>query len=481
MTNEEIILKALADLIKHTTWENKIFLVGGAVRDEIMGLKPKDLDFVVNGDINAGIDFATWLAKQMGIFKQDSNPVIYPRFGTAKLSLVNNNRNLPNIELEFVAPRKETYQTGSRKPDVEGTDLYGEITRRDLTMNSLLKNISTNKILDLSGHGIDDIKNGIIRTTNDPDVIFQEDPLRMMRCIRFFAKYGFKLDEKIIPAIQKNAHLINNISKERINDELNKILVAKNAKSGINLLTKSGILKYIIEELEDTVGMIQNKHHKDDVFGHTLNVLDNTPPNLKTRLMALFHDIGKTVTKSVTPDGDVHFYQHEMIGKDIARKIMTRLKYPNEMIDAVVNGIGEHMSLKQGGNDAKKISDKTLRKFAARVGENLQDVLDLIHADNIAHADDSNMPEQINIVRKRLETLKQQTNIENPKLPINGNDLIALGIKPSPEMKKLLDAVKEAWFENPDITKKQALQIVKDMRLQNTINEIKLMAKKILK
>ena len=472
-TQEDIVLKYLKKTIQNTEWFNKIMLVGGAVRDEIMGLKPKDLDFVVNGDLNAGIDFSIWLAKKLGNFKQDSNPVIYPRFGTSKLTLKNNKYNLPDIELEFVAPRQEKYTEGSRKPEVSGGDLTDEVYRRDLTINSLLKNISTDEIIDLTGKGVDDIKNGIIRTTSDPDIIYGEDALRMMRTIRFSVKYGFEILPEVLNGIKKNAHLINTISSERISDELNKILLSKEPAKGLELLKDSGLLSHIIEEFNDAIGMTQNKHHKDDVFGHTINVLKNTPSDLKTRLMALFHDIGKTLTKSVSPDGSVHFYQHEEVGQEIAKKVMTRLKYPNDLINAVVSGIGHHMMLKQGGDDSTGISDKSLRKFAARVGDNLENILDLIHADNISHSDESSMPNQIINIRKRLQALNTQIDKNKIKLPINGQDLLKLGLKPSPIFKDILNAVEDAWFENPNITKDEAMKIVKKfIPLNEQINRI---------
>ena len=325
-TLEDTVLEFLKKVIYGTEWDNKLFLVGGAVRDEIMGKSAKDLDFVVNGDINSGINFSIWLAGKLGNYKEGSNPVVYPRFGTSKLSLSNNNSNLPNIELEFVAPRVETYSANSRKPEVIGGELKDDVFRRDLTINSLLKNVSTGEILDLTGNGIDDIKNKIIRTTSNAEVIFKEDPLRMLRAIRMTVKFGFNLDMDTIRVITKNACLIDTISKERISDELNKILLSQNPSLGIRLLKTTGLLPYIMEEYNETVGMKQNQHHTDDVFGHTMSVLKNTPPELKTRLMALFHDIGKVLTKTVSPEGNVHFYDHESAGVDIVKNIMTRLK-----------------------------------------------------------------------------------------------------------------------------------------------------------
>jgi len=479
-TDEYQVLEFLKNTIKGTEWENKVFLAGGAVRDEIMGKTPKDLDFTVIGTLDAGIDFATWLGKKLNIYKEESNPVIYPKFGTAKLSLSNNNQNIPSIELEFVAPRKETYESGSRKPIVSPGEIEDDALRRDLTINSLLKNISTGEILDISGKGVNDIKRGIIRTTQSPDLIFKEDPLRMMRAIRFACKYGFEFDTDVLKGIRKNSEMINNISSERIRDEIDKILVSPDPKKGFRLLKATGLLSHIIGEFNDAIGMKQNAHHKDDVFMHSMDVLSKTPPNLKTRLMGLFHDIGKTLTKTISPEGSVHFYGHEDVGANMVKTIMKRLKYPNVLIDAVVMGVKEHMKLKHGGPEASNLSDKTLRKFKDAVGENLEDILDLIHADNIAHSEHSSMPEQISIVRDRLNKLNAQLDSKKIKSPINGNDLIAVGFKPGIEIKIALNAVKDALYENPNLTFDEAIEIAKKTKVDTQISEIKQMMKKLL-
>jgi tRNA nucleotidyltransferase/poly(A) polymerase len=477
---EEEVLKYLKNIIAGTEWDNQIYLVGGAVRDEIMGKSSKDLDFLVLGDINAGIEFSTWLAQKLGNHKENSNPVIYPRFGTAKLSLTNNNSNLPNIDLEFVAPRKETYESGSRKPEVTSGDLKSETYRRDLTINSLMKNISTGEILDLSGKGISDIKNKIIRTTADPDIIFKEDPLRLIRSVRFSIKYNFKIDPNTLNGIKKNAHHIESISKERITDELNKILLSSNPSEGIKLLKETGLLQYILPEFNGLIGLEQNKYHSEDAFNHTMSVLANTPPDLKTRLMALFHDVGKVLTKTVSPDGSIHFYGHEKMSEEMVKDIMKKLKYPNELIDAVATGVSSHMLLKHGEGDASKLSDKSLRKFATAVGENLENILDLIHADNISHSDESSMPDQINRIRERLKTLEGQLNKSDIKLPLTGNDLIKMGFTEGPLIGKIKGAIQDAWYENPNLTKEEAIQIANSFKLEQNINEIKILMNKII-
>jgi poly(A) polymerase len=480
-TDEHQVLEYLKNFIKNTRWENKVFLVGGAVRDEIMGKIPKDLDFTIDAGFDAGIKFSVELAMHLGVYKSGSNPVIYENFGTAKLSLANNNQNLPNIELEFVAPRMEKYDNKSRKPIVTSGDLDSEVKRRDLTINSLLKNISTGEIIDMTGKGIHDIENGIIRTPLNPDITFKDDPLRMLRAIRFACKYGFKFETEVIKGIKKNAERIKIISSERIKDELNKILESPRPDKGIRLLKITGLMSHVIPEFDSAVGMKQNMHHKDDVFRHSVDVLSKTPPNLKTRLMGLFHDIGKTLTKTISPEGNVHFYGHEDIGADMVRQIMRRLKYPNDLIDAVVMGVKSHMRLKHGGPDATGLSDKTLRKFKVSVGENLEDILDLIHADNISHSEHSSMPEQIAIVRDRLNKLNIQIDNQKPKLPINGDDLIKIGFKRGKAIGVALAAVEDAYYENPNLTYDEAIEIAKRTQVDSQLNEMRRIMKYLIK
>ena len=176
--------------------------------------------------------------------------------------------------------------------------------------------------------------------------------------------------------------------------------------------------------------------------------------------MGLFHDIGKTVTKSVTPTG-VHFYGHEEAGARMVKDIMARLKYPTELITAVERGVKYHMRLKHGGDDAVKLSDKTLRKFKVEIGDELENTLGLIHADNVAHADEHAMPNQINNIKKRLDSLNVAPG--KPKLPITGEDLKVMGIPPGPVYSKIFDTLLEKWYENPNITKEYAQKIAKSI------------------
>lgn len=462
-SQDEAALDFLKEKVRSSPFANNVYLAGGAVRDMVMGQIPKDLDVVVtNHGKDGGMEFATWLAKEMGNYKEGSNPVLFPTFGTAKVVLkgTHNGVVLDGFDVESVFARKEVYTPGSRKPEVFPGTIADDAYRRDFTTNSLMMDLTSGEILDITGRGRNDIADGLIKTTSPADEIFGQDALRMFRAIRFATKYNWTIDPETWDGIKKNLDNLSNTSMERVRDELNKILLTKNPTRGIRLLRDSGLLPHISKELQQAVGMTQNVHHKHDVFDHTMEVLHATQPELIRRLIALFHDIGKVATRSETPTG-VHFYGHEDAGVGIVDKVMRDLKYPLEIIDAVKSGVANHMRLKHGGDDAVKLSDKSLRKFKIDLGNNLDAVLDVIHADNIAHADASAMPNQIEKVRQRLKNLDVQ--VTKPNLPINGNDLMAMGVPKGPKIGKILSAITDAWFENPNITKDDAIAIAKNM------------------
>ena len=456
-------LDFLKQMVRKGPFKGKVYLAGGAVRDMIRGEVPKDLDVVVTDNgMEGGMKFATWLAQEMGNFKQGSNPVLFPTFGTANVVLngQHNGVNLNGMDVQAVFARKEVYTPGSRKPEVFPGTIQDDAFRRDFTVNSLMLDLTTDQILDITGRGKDDIAAGIIQTTSNADEIFGQDALRMFRAIRFATKYKWKIDPKTWEGIKKNLDNLSNTSMERVRDELNKILLTADPAYGMRLLRDSGLLPHVAPELQQAVGMTQNVHHVHDVFDHTLEVLKNTNPELLQRLMALFHDIGKVATRSETPSG-VHFYGHERVGEEVVDKILRNLKYPLEIINAVKLGVKNHMRLKQGGKDGAQLTDKTLRKFKMELGDNLEHLLNVIHADNIAHADASAMPDQIKNVRQRLNALNVQ--VKKPVLPINGEDLKALGVPPGPLFGKILSAVTDAWFENPNISKEESIAIVQRM------------------
>lgn len=458
------LVEFLRAQIKGTEWDGKVFAVGGFVRDQMLGKEPKDLDIVISEN-QGGWNFTVWLAKKLGIYKEGSNPLINSSFGTANLRLdgvIWNGIDFSTENIDAVMFRKEQYpDPNSRKPVVQFTP-YIEVDaqRRDITFNALYLDIASGEILDPTGKGKEDLKAGVVRTAIDPTEIYTDDALRMFRAVRFAAQLNFKLSPEVMEGIKNNLHRLHNTSKERVREELNKILVSKHPDYGLRLLRDTGLLSHIGEEFKQMVGMTQNAHHKDDVFDHTIAVIMGTNPELLRRLIALFHDIGKVVTRSVTPTG-VHFFGHEEAGTDIVERIMMELKYPRILIDAVKLGVRYHMRLKQGGDDGVKLSDSTLRRFKIALGDYLEHTLDVIHADNTAHAEASSMPNQVAAVRQRLSKLDVQ--VKKPNLPINGNDLLALGFKPGPSIGNVLKAVTDKWYENPQISKEEALGIARSM------------------
>ena len=502
--------KAAVDFLKSKVangpFKGQVFLAGGPVRDMVLGKTPKDLDIsIVSNSIWGALKFTSWLAQEMGNYKgpttppptfdkhiqvddygapkfsplendpaiaravnaydsyyaQYSNPVIFPKFGTAKLNLkgVFNGVDLAGVEVEAVSARKEIYEPGNRKPIkvLPGT-LEDDVFRRDFRCNSLMYDLTTGQTHDLTGKGVEDIKNRVLVTTSNPEMIFQEDPLRMLRAVRFMVQKGFQISPETEENIKRNAAWLQRISRERIRDEVDKILVTKDPGAAFRKMHDLGLLQYVSPEFEKMIGMTQNVHHTHDVFDHTMAVLAKTQPELVRRRIALFHDIGKIVTRSVTPTG-VHFYGHEDAGPEVAEKVMASLKYPTVDIDAVKIGIANHMKLKHGGDDAVALSDKSLRKFKIAVGEYLDHILDVINADNLSHADASAMPNQIEAVRQRLKNLN--VTVSKPSLPITGNDILALGIKPGKMVGQMLSVVTDAWYENPNLSRDEALALVK--------------------
>lgn len=458
---ENLALEFLKDQIKGTKYEHKAFLAGGAVRDEILGQPIKDIDIVVELP-NGGIEFANWLTKKLKI-QSKTNPIIFPRFGTAKLNLRHitfKGEDLSPIDIEVVMTRKEKYTAGSRKPDISPGTLKQDVERRDFTVNSLLKNLTTGEVLDLTGMGKDDIKAGIVRTPLDPDIIFSEDPLRLLRAVRFAVKYNWKLPMFMLRAMKKNASKLEDISAERIQEELNKMLLTNSPDKAVKLLSILGLMKYVAPELNKLRGMTQNKYHKDDAFEHTLEVLKNVPPDIIKRLSALFHDIGKTTTRTVI-DNEVHFYKHEDVGAEMVKDILHRLHYPNDIINAVSTTVRNHMRMKGAGKTGEDVSNKALRKLQADLGPHLEDTLDIMHADNLAHTTNAAMPEQIPAIRDRLKGLNAIVPAK-AKPPIDGNDIMqALHIGQGPKVKDVKADVTDYWLENPELTKQDLIDYVK--------------------
>ena len=453
------ICNYLQDIIEGTLYENHCFAVGGCVRDEILGHEIKDIDLCIDLP-DGGIDFANWLYKEELLTYE---PVVYSTYGTAMFQLA----AFPNVELEVVQTRKEQYKDkNSRNPEVVFGSLKDDCFRRDLTINSLYYDISRNVYIDLTDKGYHDIENHIIRTTNEPDIIFLDDPLRILRVCRFSSRYGWEIEEKTFEGMKRNVDRLSIITKERIQDEFNKMLVCDNPVMALNLIKGIGAMKYIIPELEETYGLKQNKYHFGDVFEHTLKVVENTKNDLELRMAALLHDIGKINTRTIDDNGNVHFYKHELVSAEMCDTILRRLKYSNDFIRTVQILTKNHMRTKNWGDNCNHMKDKTLRKMQYELGDNMMKCLELIDADNKAHAIEYCMPNQVRNIIKRLEQFKEEgMSMENYKLPVNGDDVMFFFmIEPCAKVKECLNWLLKFAFNNPKISREELLKNIKQFR-----------------
>ena len=459
MTREEFqkITEYIGVIIKGTPFENHVFAVGGSVRDWNMGNDIKDIDLVIDLP-HGGVDFANW-CKEQGY---TNTVVIYETYGTAMFKF----KRFPDEEIECVMTRGEKYiDKDSRNPVTTFAPLEEDAIRRDLTINALYFNVTTGRTLDLVG-GLDDIANHIIRTTNqDPDVVFDDDPLRILRVVRFATRYDWDIEMKTYKSMHKFVRRLKIITKERIQAELNKILMSPNAKKGINLMHSIGALEYVIPEFEKCYGLEQNAYHFGDVASHTLMVLDHHchlyEPNLVERLACLLHDIGKVGTKTVK-DGKVHFYDHEYYGAGVAASILRDLKYDNDTIDEVVFLIRNHMRTKQAGEGGKYMKDKTLNKLAyeCKTFERFESLMKIIECDNLSHRYDHCIYKQYEGLTKRVQE-EDHFKMFGYRLPVDGNEIMeTLDISPGPLIAEINRRLLNQAFLDPGITKGRCIQML---------------------
>jgi len=451
----------LRQLIKASPFEDKVFFVGGCCRDDLMGLEIKDIDMAVNLP-SGGIRLAEWLKQQCAT---TYGTVVYPAYQTAMFHLM----AFPDVELEAVQTRKEKYNDhGCRNPETAFGTIQEDCMRRDLTINTLYQNVSTGKFLDITGQGMDDIRNHVVRTPAEPDITYDDDPLRILRCIRFASRYGWEIEQETWEGMRRNASRLAIISKERVRDELCKMLAGPHPVMAMELLRSSGAMHEVLLELEPTIGMTQNDYHTGTVWEHTMLVLGNVAGqsnSLILRLAALLHDIGKTVTREVGDSGNVHFLKHDIIGADMAREVMARLRFPNADTDYVAFLVRHHMDCKQWGPEAERMKDKRLRRLqhTCKTEWRFRDLMTLVHADNMAHAQGHCMPGQVPaILRRTEEMLEEGTAMFGFKPWMNGNEVMQLkDIGQGMEVRECLDYLLKLAFVNP---KMDRVVIVKHLR-----------------
>lgn len=420
----------------------EVYVVGGYVRDIFLERPSSDLDFVT---IGSGIKLAQMVADRLNHGKGLS---VYANYGTAQVKS-------GKLELEFVGARRESYSRESRNPIVEDGTLQDDQNRRDFTINAMA--ISLNKdtfgeLMDPFG-GLADLERKIIRTPLDPDITFSDDPLRMMRAIRFATQLNFTILPETFDAICRNRHRIEIITKERINDELSKILRSPKPSIGFELLDKSGLLELIMPWVSNLKGVEtkDGRGHKDN-FYHTLQVLDNVAQksdNEWLRWATLFHDIGKPITKKYDDRLGWTFHNHNFVGEKMIPKVFKQMKLPlNEKMKYVAKLVGLHMRPQSAGEEG--VTDSGVRRLITDAGEDLDDLMTLAEAD-ITSKNPQKVKRQLEgftKLRKRMGEINDADALRNWKSPVDGNRIMEhFHIPPSAVIKQIKDAVKEAIME----------------------------------
>jgi len=428
------------------------YLVGGYIRDRLLRRKSSDIDIVMEAD-------ALTFAKEFALQYRLPMPVFYGRFGTAMIEI-------SGVKIEFATARKESYPDNSRKPDVEKATIEEDCARRDFTINAIAQNLITGEIIDFF-NGRQDIKKKIIRTPVSPDKTFYDDPLRILRGIRFATRLKFEIEKETLEGMKKNVSRLSIVSIERISEELLKTLEAREPSRGFYLMDEVGILDIVLPEVS-ALKEKRTDHPCKELFPHTLKVLDNISVHTKDvylRMAALLHDIGKPLTLQVV-DGKVSFHRHEFVGQKMAYKICRRLNIPEEKNRFIGRMIRYH--LRPHLLAKENPTDNALRRFIREMGKDIKPLFTLAKADLTSHnpARVKNALEKLTALENRIKEINKKDKISSFKLAIDGYAIMEiLGIpegKKVGEIKKNLeDMVLDGTLKNRKRDLKRYLKTLK--------------------
>lgn len=423
------------------------YVVGGFVRDLIIGRPSKDIDFVTVG---SGIELAQGVADRLG---KKSNLTVFRNYGTAQL-------HAGRTELEFVGARRESYRHDSRNPIVEDGTLDDDLARRDFTINAMAVSVNGDSFGELIDRydGLGDIEKKIIRTPGDPDITFSDDPLRMLRAVRFATQLGYNIEPVTFAALRRNAPRIEIISAERIKDELFKIMASPKPSIGWYYLLECGLLAIILPELARMKGIdvVKGRAHKDN-FNHTMTVLDSVAAvsdNIYLRWAALLHDIGKPVTKHFDPTHGWTFHNHNFIGSKMVKTIFRRMKFPlGAEMTYVAKLVELHMRPIALVED--EVTDSAVRRLANYAEDDLDDLMILARAD-ITSKDEARKARYLanfDLVEQKFRDTDAKDRERNRKNPVDGTEIMALfGLPQCPEVgyfaKNLKQAIKDCEIED---------------------------------
>ena len=443
--DEKPFLKELSNLYAKNGFQ--IYLVGGAVRDAILGIETKDFDFTTNASSEDSI-------KMLNKNKYKTTE-IGRAFGTIETTV-------EDYSIHITTYREDKYNKDSRKPEIKTSgELETDLSRRDFTVNAIAYDINNNEIIDPYG-GLKDLSEGLIRTPDTADISFSDDPLRMLRACRFVSTHGFTPNNELFKAISKNVERIEIVSTERIRDEFTKLLTGKDPSLGLKAFVESGLSELIMPELNELKIEVDPKHHHKDVYEHTMVVLDRVSPTLVSRMSALLHDIGKPKTKGIE-NGKVHFRHHEVVGAKMSKKILKRLKYDNETIKKVSLLVENHLrphTFKMGWTDS------AVRRYIIDAGGLLEELNDLVRADittkNKAKYEEIN--KYLDEMEERIKEVAEKEELSKLRPPLSGDEIMEIfDLEPGPSVGIIMKALYEQRINDGEVSKEEAIKLAKEV------------------